>query len=112
MFRSLQYRNYRLFCSGQSISLVGTWMQRIALPWLVYHMTGSAFLLGGVGFAGQIRTFVRARVGGVLRERWSRYNVLLVTQILSMIQAVVLAWLSLAGLLDIWHIVILSVIIG
>ncbi|TFH47457.1 MAG: MFS transporter, partial [Bacteroidia bacterium] len=105
VFRSLQYRNYRLFFSGQSISLIGTWMQRIALPWLVYHMTGSAFLLGVVGFAGQIPTFLLAPFAGVLTDRWSRYKVLLVTQILSMIQAGVLAWLSIAGLLDIWHIV-------
>ena len=112
VFRSLQYRNYRLFFSGQSVSLIGTWMQRIALPWLVYHMTGSAFLLGVVGFAGQIPTFLLAPFAGVLTDRWNRYRVLLVTQILSMIQAGILAWLSIAGLLDIWHIVVLSVFIG
>jgi MFS family permease len=112
VFRSLKYRNYRLFFSGQSISLIGTWMQRIALPWLVYHMTGSPLLLGVVGFAGQIPTFLLAPFAGVLTDRWSRYKVLLVTQILSMIQAGVLAGLSIAGLLDIWHIVVLSVIIG
>ncbi len=112
VFRSLQYRNYRLFFSGQSISLIGTWMQRIALPWLVYQMTGSPFLLGVVGFAGQIPTFLLAPFAGVLTDRWSRYRVLLVTQILAMIQAGILAWLSIAGLLDIWHIVVLSVFIG
>ncbi len=109
VFRSLQYRNYRLFFSGQSFSLIGTWMQRIALPWIVYQMTGSAFLLGVVGFAGQIPGFLLAPVAGVLTDRWSRYRVLVVTQILSMIQAGVLAGLSLAGMLDIWHIVILSI---
>jgi hypothetical protein len=57
IFRSLKYRNYRLFFGGQSMSLIGTWMQRIAMPWLVYHMTGSALLLGVVSFAGQIPTF-------------------------------------------------------
>src|SRR5664279_5805848 len=87
IFRSLQYRNYRLFFSGQSISLIGTWMQRIAMPWLVYHITGSAFLLGVVGFAGQIPTFLLSPVAGVLTDRWDRYKVLLTTQIISMIQA-------------------------
>ncbi|TAL62678.1 MAG: MFS transporter, partial [Bacteroidetes bacterium] len=65
IFRSLQYRNYRLFFSGQSISLIGTWMQRIAMPWLVYHMTGSTLLLGVVSFAGQVPTFLLAPVTGV-----------------------------------------------
>jgi len=112
VFRSLQYRNYRLFFSGQSISLIGTWMQRIAMPWLVYHMTGSALLLGVVGFAGQIPTFILSPVAGVLTDRWSRYRVLLVTQIISMIQASILAWLCLAGVIEIWHIVVLSIVLG
>jgi MFS family permease len=112
VFRSLQYRNYRLFFSGQSISLIGTWMQRIAMPWLVYHMTGSALLLGVVGFAGQIPTFLLAPVAGVLTDRWSRYRVLIVTQIFSMVQASVLALLCLTGVIQIWHIIALSVILG
>lgn len=112
MFRSLQYRNYRLFFTGQSISLIGTWMQRIALPWLVYHMTGSAFLLGLVGFAGQIPTFLLSPVAGVIIDRFSRYKVLLITQILSLVQASVLAVLALTGVIQIWHIVLLSVIFG
>jgi MFS family permease len=112
MFRSLEHRNYRLFFTGQSISLIGTWMQRIALPWLVYHMTGSAFLLGLVGFAGQIPTFLLSPVAGVVVDRFSRYKVLLVTQILSLIQASILAALALTGAIQIWHIVLLSVIFG
>jgi MFS family permease len=112
MFRSLQYRNYRLFFTGQSISLIGTWMQRIALPWLVYHMTGSAFLLGLVGFAGQIPTFLLSPVAGVIIDRFSRYKVLLITQILSLVQASVLAVLALTGVIQIWHIILLSVIFG
>jgi MFS family permease len=112
IFRSLQYRNYKLFFSGQSISLIGTWMQRIAMPWLVYHMTGSAFLLGLVGFAGQIPTFLLSPVAGVLTDRWNRYRVLLFTQIISMIQASILAWLCLAGTIQVWHIVILSIVMG
>jgi MFS family permease len=112
IFRSLQYRNYRLFFSGQSISLIGTWMQRITMPWLVYHMTGSALLLGVVGFSGQIPTLILAPMAGVLTDRWSRYRVLLFTQIISLVQAAVLAWLCLAGIIRIWEILALSVILG
>jgi len=112
VFRSLKYRNYRLFFSGQSISLIGTWMQRIALPWLVYQMTGSALLLGVVGFAGQIPAFLLSPIAGVLTDRWNRYHVLLVTQIISMIQAIILAWLCLTGLIQIWHIIVLSTALG
>ncbi|MGD0340123.1 MAG: MFS transporter [Bacteroidales bacterium] len=112
MFRSLQHRNYRLFFTGQSISLIGTWMQRIALPWLVYHMTGSVFLLGLVGFAGQIPTFLISPVAGVVTDRISRYKVLLTTQILFLVQATVLAILALTGVIQVWHIVLLSIIFG
>ena len=98
IFRSLKYRNYRLFFSGQSISLIGTWMQRIAMPWLVYHMTGSAFLLGVVSFAGQIPTFLLAPVRRRYLDRFNRYRVLLITQIVSLIQALILAILALTGL--------------
>jgi MFS family permease len=112
IFRSLKYRNYRLFFSGQSISLIGTWMQRIAMPWLVYNMTGSALLLGVVGFAGQIPSFILSPVMGVLTDRWNRYHVLLVTQIISMIHAIILAWLCLAGVIQIWHIIVLSITLG
>lgn len=111
-FRSLQYRNYRLFFSGQSISLIGTWMQRIAMPWLVYHMTGSALLLGVVGFAGQIPGFILAPMAGVFTDRWNRYRVLIFTQIFSMIHAFILAWLCLAGTIQIWEIIVLSTILG
>ena len=112
IFRSLRHRHYRLFFSGQSVSLIGTWMQRIALPWAVYRMTDSEVLLGVVGFAGSIPSFVLAPFAGVLIDRWSRYRVMLVTQIISMIQAGVLAWLSLTGNLDIWHIIVLSLALG
>ncbi len=112
IFRSLQYRNYRLFFGGQSISLVGTWIQRIATPWLVYHLTGSALLLGVVGFAGQIPTFLLSPFAGVLTDRWNRYRILIVTQILAMMQALVLAFLFFMGILEVWHIIVLSVLLG
>lgn len=112
IFRSLKYRNYRLFFSGQSISLIGTWMQRIAMPWLVYHMTGSELLLGVVSFAGQIPTFLLSPLAGVVTDRQNKYKVLLVTQIASLVQASVLAFLALTGTIELWHIVVLSVIMG
>jgi MFS family permease len=112
VFRSLKYRNYRLYFTGQSISLIGTWIQRITLPWLVYHITGSALLLGVVSFTGQIPTFLLSPFAGVLTDRWNRYRVLLVTQIVSMIQAFVLAFLCLTGTIEIWEIVVLGIILG
>ena len=112
IFRSLQYRNYKLFFTGQSISLIGTWMQRIAMPWLVYHLTGSAFLLGLVSFAGQIPTFVLSPLAGVVTDKFSKYRVLLITQIISLVQALILAVLALTGVIEIWHIVVLSIILG
>lgn len=112
IFRSLKYRNYRLFFGGQSISLIGTWMQRLAMPWLVYHITGSAFLLGVVSFAGQIPTFLLAPFAGVITDRFSRYKVLLLTQIISLVQAFVLAILALTGAIELWHIVGLSILLG
>ena len=112
IFRSLQYRNYRLFFSGQSISLIGTWIQRIATPWLVYHLTGSPFLLGLVGFAGQIPTFLLAPFAGVLTDRWNKYHILIATQIAAMIQALILAFLYFNGSIEVWHIVVLSIILG
>ncbi len=112
IFRSLQYRNYRLFFGGQSISLIGTWIQRLATPWLVYHLTGSAFLLGVVGFAGQIPTFMLAPFTGVLTDRWNRYRILIGTQIAAMIQAFLLAGLYLSGHILVWHIIVLSICLG
>ena len=112
IFRSLRYRNYRLFFSGQSLSLIGTWIQRIALPWLVYRLSGSAFLLGVVSFAGQIPTFLLAPFAGVLTDRWNRYHILVITQILAMIQALILTLLFFSGLIQVSHIIVLSVFLG
>jgi len=110
--RSLRYRNYRLFFYGQSISLIGTWIQRITVPWLVYRLTGSVFLLGLVGFAGQIPTFLVSPFAGVLIDRWNRHKILVITQILALIQALVLALLFYEKSISVWHIAILSVFLG
>ena len=112
IFRSLKYRNYRLFFAGQSISLVGTWIQRIAMPWLVYDLTKSVFLLGLVGFVGQVPTFLISPFAGVLTDRWNRYYILLATQVLAMLQASILTWLVLTHSVEVWHIILLSAFLG
>jgi MFS family permease len=112
IFRSFKYRNYRLFFGGQSISLIGTWIQRITTPWLVYHLTGSVLLLGIIGFAGQIPTLLIVPFAGVMTDRWNRYHILIATQIAAMIQALILAFLFITGVLEIWHIVVLNVFLG
>ena len=93
--RALRHRNYRLFFSGQSISLVGTWITRVATSWLVYRLTGSELLLGVVGFCGQIPTMLLAPFAGVLVDRWDRHRLLVLTQAASMLQSFVLAVLTL-----------------
>jgi MFS family permease len=112
MVRALRHRNYRLFFSGQTVSLVGTWMTRIAMSWLVYRLTGSALLLGLVGFAGQIPSFLLAPFAGVLVDRWNRHRLLVVTQVLAMLQSAALAGLTLAGVINIWHVLLLSLFQG
>ncbi len=112
VLRSLRHRNYRLFFGGQGISLIGTWMQQIALGWLVYRLTDSAFLLGIVGFAGQIPTFILAPLAGVLADRFNRHHIIILTQTLALIQAAILSVLTLTNTIQIWHIIILSVFIG
>src|SRR3954449_663575 len=112
MLRALEHRNYRLFFSGQSISLIGTWMTRIAASWLVYRLTGSALLLGLVGFAGQIPAFLLAPFAGVLVDRWNRHRLLVVTQVLAMGQSLALAVLALTGLITITHVLLLSLLQG
>ncbi|MCA1816272.1 MAG: MFS transporter [Acidobacteria bacterium] len=112
MLRALSHRNYKLFFSGQSVSLVGTWMTRIATSWLVYRLTGSALLLGVVGFAGQIPSFVLAPFAGVLVDRWNRLRLLVVTQVLALLQSLALAVLTLTGVINIRHVILLSIFQG
>ena len=110
--RALRHRNYRLFFSGQTVSLVGTWITRIATSWLVYRLTHSVFLLGVVGFFGQIPTLLLAPFTGVLIDRWNRHRILVVTQILAMLQSVALAVLTLAGIITVTEILALQVVQG
>jgi MFS family permease len=111
-WRALRHRNFRLFFGGQTISLIGTWMTRIATSWLVYRLTGSALLLGTVSFAGQIPTFLFAPFAGVWVDRLDRRQVLVWTQTLSMIQSFLLAALTLSGHITVELILILSVMQG
>jgi MFS family permease len=112
LVRALRHRNYRLYFGGQSISLVGTWMQRVAVGWLAYRLTGSALTLGQVGFAMQIPMFLLAPFAGVLVDRWNLHRALMVTQILAMAQATLLAVLVATGAIEVWHLVALSVTLG
>ncbi len=110
--RALRHRNYRLFFSGQGVSLIGTWITRIATSWLVYRLTGSVLLLGLVGFAGQIPTLLLSPLTGVLVDRWDRHRILLITQVFSLLQSLALAILTFAGIITVIDIVVLQVLQG
>ena len=110
--RALQARNYRLFFTGQSVSLIGTWMTRVATSWLVYRLTRSPFLLGLVSFAGQIPLFLVAPMAGVWVDRWNRHRTLVITQILSMLQSFALAWLALANVITVSEVIWLMLFQG
>src|SRR6185369_13533485 len=110
--RALHSRNYRLFFAGQTVSLIGTWMTRLATSWLVYRLTGSAVLLGVVSFCSQVPMFFLAPISGVWIDRWDRQRTLVITQVLSMLQSLALAALTLGGVIRVWHIVALAVVQG
>jgi MFS family permease len=111
-WRALKHRNFQLFFIGQSISVVGTWMTKVATSWLVYRLTGSALLLGLVGFAGQIVSFALGPVAGVFVERVDRRKLLVWTQAAAAVQSLALAWLTLAGVITIWEIIALTTFQG
>jgi MFS family permease len=111
-FRALRSRNFRLFFIGQGISLIGTWMTRLATAWLVYRVTDSAFLLGAVSFAGQIPAFFLPPRAGVWLDRWDRHKVLIVTQVLAMLQSLAMAALTLTGYINISWIIALTLFQG
>jgi MFS family permease len=110
--RALRSRNYRLFFAGQSVSLIGTWMTRLATSWIVYQLTESAFLLGLTSFVGQIPAFFVAPIAGVWLDRWNRHRVLVITQILAMIQSLALAALAFSGYINLWWIIGLTLCQG
>lgn len=112
LLRSLRHRNFRLFVSGQSISLIGTWITRLATSWLVYRLTDSAFLLGLVGFCSQIPMLFLGPIAGVYVDRWDRQRVLVWTQALSLVQSALLGILTLSGLITVWQILLLQLAQG
>src|SRR5215831_12643665 len=104
--RALKHRNFQLFFSGQLISLIGTWMQTVALSWLVYKMTGSTLLLGTVGFATQFPVFLMAPIGGATADRTNRHRLVIATQTVAMVLAFILAALTLTHHIKEWHILV------
>jgi MFS family permease len=110
--RAFRSRNYTLYFSGQSVSLIGTWMQRTAVSWVIYSLTHSAFMLGLTIFASQFPSFLLSLFGGIISDRYNRYKILLVTQTAAMIQALLLAILILTDHFVVWEILTLSVILG
>jgi len=112
MLRALRYRNYRLFFGGQIVSLAGTWITTTATSWLVYRLTGSALLLGTVGFAGQFPAFLLGPFAGIFVDRWDRRRLLVATQTISMLQSFALAALTLSGRITVEAILLLNVVQG
>lgn len=111
-FNAFKSRNYRLYFTGQSVSLIGTWMQKTAVSWVIYTLTHSTFMLGLTLFASQFPSFIFSLIGGVISDRYNRFKVLLTTQVASMVQASILAVLILIGHYAVWEILTLSVLLG
>ncbi|GAA4929567.1 MFS transporter [Mucilaginibacter defluvii] len=111
-FNAFKSRNYRLFFFGQSFSLIGTWMQKTAVSWVVYALTHSEFMLGVTMFASLFPSFILSFLGGVVADRYDRYKVLLITQIASMVQALLLTLLVYFKQYEVWQIISLSVVLG
>lgn len=111
-FKAFRNRNYRLYFAGQGISLIGTWMQRTAVSWVIYTITHSAFMLGFTVFASQFPSFLLSLYGGIISDRYNRYKILLITQAASMIQAILMTLLILTNHYIVWEILALSVILG
>ncbi len=109
---ALRSKNYRLFFVGQGVSLIGTWMTQMSTAWLVYQLTNSAFMLGLVGFVGQIPSFVLAPFGGLIADRYNRHHLLVATQGLAMAQSFALAVLTLTGAINIWLLLSLGFVQG
>jgi MFS family permease len=112
IFSSLRSRNYRLYFTGQGISLIGTWMQNIALSWLVYRLTGSVFLLGLIAFSSEIPNFILSPFTGVLTDRFNRLRIMIFAQSLFLLQSLSMALLVLLGFIEVWHIFTLSILFG
>lgn len=111
-FSSLRHENFRLFFTGQSVSLLGTWMQQTALSWLIYDITGSKFLLGLVAALATLPMLFLSVFGGVLADRYSKRNILIITQMFSMVLSLTLALLVSFNCIEVWHIILISTLSG
>ncbi len=112
ILRALRSRNYKLFFFGQGISLIGTWMQQVTIGWLVYRLTGSTVFLGVVSGSSTIFTFLFAPYAGVIADKFNRHRILFITQTLAMIQAFILAFLTITNRIEDWHFIVLSIFMG
>jgi MFS family permease len=112
MFRALRHRNYQLFFAGQSVSVIGTWMGRVAINWLVYRLTGSAAMLGVVAFAGAIPAFVLTPISGTVVDWFDRYRVLLISQMVLGLIALALGTLVVTGNEAVWSVILLAMLMG
>jgi MFS family permease len=112
IFKSLYHRNFRLFFTGQTISVIGTWLQITTMPWFVYRLTKSTLLLGFIGFLSQIFILLLSPFAGAVADQYNRKKLLFITQTFAMIQALLLGILTLSGKIQIWHIIILAGFIG
>ncbi|SHE64391.1 MFS transporter [Pedobacter caeni] len=111
-FNAFKSRNYRLYFTGQSVSLIGTWMQKTAVSWVIYEKTHSNFMLGMTLFASLFPSFVFSFLGGVAADRYNRYKLLLLTQVASMVQAVLMTLLIFFKDYSVWEIIALSAMLG
>ncbi len=110
--RAFRHRNFRLFFMGQGVSVIGTWMQQVAMSWLVYRLTGSAFVLGMVTFMANVPSFLLAPFAGVLADRYNRRAIVIATQSLAFLETTVLTVLVLTGVVEVWHILVLAGVQG
>src|SRR5688572_28235098 len=112
IFRALRHRNFTLFASGQAVALVGWWMQTIAQSWLLYRLTGSATLLGVLGFASSLPILLFAPIAGLWSDRVNLHRTMVWVQVLEMLQAIVMSALAIAGVIAPWHIITLAMVMG
>lgn len=112
LFRALTHRNFRLYAAGQSLSLIGTWLQQVAMGWLAYRISGSAVLLGLIGFCSNVAIFVLAPLGGILSDHGDKRRFITLMQSVMLAQALLLALLTFAGIIQVWHLVALALVLG
>lgn len=111
-FRALKHRNYRLFISGQCISLIGTWIQQIAMSWLIYNLTKSPLIMGVIMFTGSVPALFISPFAGVIVDRVNKHRLMVILQFLFMVEALIMAILTLCGIIQVWHILVLSIFLG